>query len=177
MTARLLHRVNGSLLAALLIGSAWAFPRLPERIPAHFDAAGEVTRWAEPSAVTWFLLPLIAVATVALNYGLARLLPRRPQLFNFPGKPQLLALPAERRGPVIARMQECLYALSVPVVALFGYLQWTSYRAAHGADSGELVLGVHLLGFVAVPLVLVLWLPRVQRELDRQRTAHPEGTS
>lgn len=177
MPVRLIHGINLSLLAALLLGSAWALPRLPERIPAQFSPGGEVIRWTEASAGSWFLLPLITLAAIAFNYSLAHLLPRRPQLINFPGKPRLLSLPAGRQAPVIARVQDILYWISTFVIVLFGYIQWTTYRSAHGADSERPVLAILLVSLLFMPLALGFWIPRITRELDRQveadREAHP----
>ncbi|MEX2572518.1 MAG: DUF1648 domain-containing protein [Gemmatimonadota bacterium] len=73
---RPLHWINLVLLGALLIGSALLWPTLPERVPGHFGASGEVTRWEPVSLTSWFLPLAIACSIVAMNYGVARLIPR-----------------------------------------------------------------------------------------------------
>ena len=83
MSARLLNLL---LLAALLGGSAAAWPHLPERIPAHFDLSGTPDRWVETSWLSWFALPLIAVELNALLYAAAVLSTRDPRRINMPGK-------------------------------------------------------------------------------------------
>jgi hypothetical protein len=168
------HALNALLLGLLLIGSAWAYPRLPERIPVHFGVSGEADRWEERSVASWYLLPGLALALVGLNYGLARVLPRRPHLFNFPEKKQFLELPPERREPVIDRMQDFLYGLSIPLLLLFGFIQWTIYRTANGDDPQPYVLANLVIAVLMTPLLLVLWLPRIQREVRRQVREHRE---
>jgi hypothetical protein len=173
---RLVHWINLLLLAAVVGGSVWAWPHLPARIPAHLGADGEVTRWTGRTAWSWFLLPLVTLATVALNYGIAALLPGRPHLMNLPDRKRFLALPPERRAPVIARMQDFLYGFSAPLIVLMGAIQWTMYRAAVGTDGAADVLVVLLASFLLTPLVLAVWLPRIQGELRRQVREHAAAT-
>ena len=173
---RLIHWINLLLLAAVVGGSVWAWPHLPERIPAHLGAGGEVTRWTGRTAGSWFLLPLITLATVALNYGIAALLPARPHLMNLPDRKRFLALPPKHQAPVIARMQDFLYGFSAPLILLMGAIQWTMYRAAVGREGTADVLVVLLASFLLTPLVLIVWLPRIQAELRRQVREHAATT-
>jgi uncharacterized membrane protein len=163
-----IHGLNALVASAMLIGSAWAYPRLPDRMPVHFDAAGDVTRWVEPSLGGWFLLPVLGIATAGLNYWLAGLLPKRPHLFNFPDKQRFLDLPPNRQAPVIDRMREFLYGLALPLLCLFATLQWMIYRTSLGADPRPYVAATLVAGALMTPLILILWLPRIQREVRRQ---------
>lgn len=169
---RPVHWINLLLLAAVVGGSVWAWPHLPERIPAHLGPGGEVTRWTGRTAGSWFLLPLLTLGIVALNYGIAAALPGRPHLINLPGKEQFLALPPERQAPVVARMQELLYGFTAPLVVLMGAVQASMYRAAVGVESRGDTVAILLLSVLMTPVMLVVWLPRIQRELSRQLDAH-----
>ena len=173
---RLIHWINLLLLAAVVGGSVWAWPHLPQRIPAHMGAGGEVTRWTARTAGSWFLIPLVTIGTVALNYAIAALLPARPHLMNLPDRGRFLALPPERRAPVIARMQDFLYGFSAPLIVLLGAVQWAMYRAAVGTQGAGDVVVVLLASFLLMPLVLVVWLPRIQGELRRQVREHAAAT-
>lgn len=172
---RTIHLINGGLLALLLLGSALAWPYLPNSIPAHFGAGGQVTRWTHTSALSWFAIPLIAVALTAVNYWLASLLPRRPHLINFPGKEQFLALPPERRAPVIGRLREFLHGISASLIILMIMVQLTIYRTAQGEPSVAYTILILLGSFMLTPLILAVWLPRIQAEVDRQTRDTPTG--
>ena len=52
------------ILAAFGVG-AWLYPSLPEQIPTHWNARGDVDGWT-PKPWGAFLLPLIAVGTLVL---------------------------------------------------------------------------------------------------------------
>lgn len=164
--------INALLLALIFAGSAWAWPRLPDRIPAHFDAGGQVTRWTEPSFLAWFGIPLVALALVGVNEGLARAIARWPALVNIPGKEEVLALPPGRREAVWERVRELLRSLSALLIGLFGFMQWTTYRSALGAEPQPYMLVVLVYCILMGPVVLAVWLPRIQREVDQQVRAH-----
>lgn len=167
-TTHRIHWINGLLIALIVVGSALAWPELPERVPGHFGAGGEVTRWDSPSFLSWFGPAILGLVLAGMLYGLARLLPDRPHLFNFPDKDRFLALPPAFRAPVIRRMLDSLYGLATMMLALFALIQWTRFRTAHGADSAPYVAVVLILSVVTTPILLAVWLPRIQREVDRQ---------
>lgn len=172
-----MHLVNGLLLATLFGASVLVWPELPERIPGHFSATGEVTRWDERSLWDWMLMPLLALAIAGMNYGLAALLPRRPGIFNHPGKEAFLALPPARRAPVIARMRTMMYGLSALTTVVFGVLQWVRYRTAAGADPEPYIALTLVLGAVITPIALGVWLPPISREVREQVRRERETTA
>lgn len=167
-----IHVVNLVLLVALFAGSAWAWPHLPDPIPAHFNAGGEVTRWDERSLLSWYGLPLLALATVILNYAVAALVERRPRLINLPDKKAFLDLPRHRRAAVVELVRKFLYELSAPLLGLFGFLQFTIFQTARGADPTRYVVVTLVTSALLTPLILLLWLPPIQREVRRQTEEH-----
>lgn len=168
MSGRTIHRINGLLLGMLFLGSALVWPDLPNEIPAHFDGGGQVTHWTRTSALSWFAVPLIALALTAVNYLSARLLPRWPHLINLPNKQRFLALPAERRGPVFERIREFLHGISIPLILIMTALQLSIYRTALGDPSVGYTIAILLGSLLLTPLILMIWLPRIQSEIDRQ---------
>ncbi|HET7275169.1 MAG TPA: DUF1648 domain-containing protein [Longimicrobiaceae bacterium] len=172
-----IHITNGLLVIALLIGSFAAWPHLPANIPVHFGLSGQPDRVVDTSILSWFGLPLVAVATTALTYTVAQWLPSHPNLVNLPDKQQFLALSSARKLPVIARVQDMLYGVSALVLVLFGSIQVMIYRVALG-ESGEVyILALLVLSFLMTPLMLGIWLPGIQREVNRQRSAdETDGT-
>jgi len=160
--------LNLALLAALLGGSALAYPRLPERIPLHFGLDGTPDRWAETSLASWFMLPLVALTVNVLLYGLAALTTRNVRFVNLPGKERLLALPAERQRAVLRRMREGLESLTAPLTLGFCLIQLGSYRTAVGSGGRFEMVAALLLMVLASPIAAIGLLLRTQTELDRQ---------
>lgn len=168
---RLTHTINLALLLLLWLVSLWAYPRLPEQIPVHFGAAGTPDRWASTSALAWFGLPLAAALLTALTYLFARLLPSRPTWVNVPQKERYRTLPDHRKRSVIAQVLRLLWGTNALVLAVLCAIQLASYRAAHGHSTQGLIVGVLLLTVLSTPVILAVWLPPIQRELDRQLRA------
>ncbi|MCX8007995.1 MAG: DUF1648 domain-containing protein [Coriobacteriia bacterium] len=54
------------LIAAMLVAGAIAYPHLPERIPMHWNAAGQIDGWAERSFGSVFFAPLLALGLYVL---------------------------------------------------------------------------------------------------------------
>lgn len=174
---RLIHLIN-LVLAAVLIGFAvWAWGVLPDQIPVHFSADGEVTRWEAKSFFAWFGPTLIGVATVALNYGLAAWLPDRPHLVNLPDKKRFLALPTQRQAAVIRPMQSMLYGLSAPLLALFWFIQLGIYAEATGGSAQPYIIATLVLAVLMGPVLLIVALPGIQSALDREWRAHQAESS
>ena len=170
-----MHVLNALLLATLFGASLLAWPDLPARIPGHFSAGGEVTRWEVPSLGRWLLVPLLALGVTAMNYILAALLPRWPGMFNHPDKAAFLALPLARRAPVIARMRALMYGMSLLITALFAVLQWVRYRTAAGAEPDAYIALTLVMGAMIGPIGLGVWLPPVSREVREQARREREG--
>jgi hypothetical protein len=169
-----MRTVNLLLVAALWIGSVLAWPALPERIPQHIGADGVAT-WRATSLWSWFLLPAIATATVILLHLVQRLTRQRPGLLNIPGREQLLALPPARQAPVLARANEMMEGTITVMLVIFGTVQAGLWYAAHGGSPQTVLVVVLPLALLSTPLVLGIWLPRINEELERQVRAHRAG--
>jgi uncharacterized membrane protein len=72
---------TAALLAALWIGAAAAYPRLPARIPTHWNAHGQPDGWGGPASA--FLFPAIATGVALLVHLLPRIDPRRAHWERF----------------------------------------------------------------------------------------------
>lgn len=80
-------------IAPPLIAAMWAFalavyPRLPDRIPTHWNLRGEVDGWGGPGSA--FLFPAIATGVAVLLLVLPRLDPRRANWEKFRDEVRLL---------------------------------------------------------------------------------------
>lgn len=165
----------GLAIASFAFAAA-TYGGLPERVPMRLTLDGEVTRSTARSPLAWFGLPAVALLTFALLQWVSSLLPRQPELFNFPDKERFLRLPREYHAPVVEEMRGVLdvtAALTLLVLVLVQLLLW---RVAHGRAPGALAAGPWL-GLAILP-VLLLCLTRVNAAVDRQerRWREREGT-
>lgn len=162
------------LVVVLWIGAAVAWPALPDVIPQHIGASGEVTTTPK-SIESWFFLPGLATLTLALLVGVSRVVRARPAFLNIPGREKLMALPPERQAPVLARSVELIDGTIVIMLFIFCVVQYGLWRVAHGGSSESMLVVVLPLAVLSTPLVLGIWLPRITNELDRQVQAHRAG--
>jgi uncharacterized membrane protein len=97
---------------------------LPERIPTHFDAAGNPNGWG--AASTLLFLPAVAVGI----YLLITVVSRFPASFNYPVK-----VTEESRARLEALTLQMLAWLKLELACLFAWIQWfiiQSVRQGHG---------------------------------------------
>jgi len=128
--------------ALLVIAAMWAFalavyPRLPRRIPTHWDIHVEVNGWGGRGAA--FLFPAVALAFSLLMEVLPRIDPRRANWEKFGGEVRLI----------------------VNVFVLFmAWIQGATLGAALGwnVDIGRAVLG----GVGVLFVVIGNYLPRIR---------------
>jgi hypothetical protein len=152
-------------LVALGLYSLAVYDALPATMPRQLDAGGTVTSTGSKSPMSWAGLPLVAFACLLLTDIIATKLPRRPSLFNFPGKERFLQLPESYRGPAIARLQRVMDMVgAITVLVMFG-AQWLMAHVAQGgsgsAGTVALIVGPSLL----MPLVFVM-VQGVNDEVD-----------
>ena len=129
--------------APLLLAAMWAFalavyPRLPARIPIHWNLHGEVDRWGGRGGA--FLLPAIATALAGLMvFVLPRIDPRRANWEKFSDELRIV----------------------VNVILLFmAWIEAVTLGAALGweVDTGRAVLG----GAGVLLVVIGNYLPRIR---------------
>jgi hypothetical protein len=96
--------------------------QLPEKIPIHFNAAGEPDRWVDRSMGAWFLAPVIMVLLCALLGGIARWIDRlavhTPEMLNIPRKDLFVRLSPAARGEVVLPTRSMLVWVLVGINVL-----------------------------------------------------------
>ena len=152
-------------LAIIVVFSLAVYPTLPSTIPRSLDFSGRTTHTTSRSPWAWGLLPVVALLTQLLLESIRRALPRKPELFNFPGKDDLLKLPQEMRAPIIVTMQWFMDVVSCLMLALLFAAQLMMWHTARGGASGSASIVLTLLSVLMAPLLLVL-LQRVTRQVD-----------
>jgi uncharacterized membrane protein len=122
--------LEAALLLAPFAVIAALWNKLPARIPVHWNLRGDVDRWASSKSIEIFLLPLIAIAVVAL----LRVLPRLD--------PKLRAMLQENE-----RMHATLQVMRLALAAFFGALFYIQIATALGYPlvSGRAVIWCTLI--------------------------------
>ena len=118
--------------------------RLPDRIPTHFDMAGNANGWGSPAML--LLLPVVAVGL----YLAMTVISRFPMAFHYPVRVTPANLP---------RVQELTLDmvtwLKTELACLFAVLQWWMIQAARSGDGRLPALLVP--GFLVVIFATVGW--------------------
>ncbi|MDT0632630.1 DUF1648 domain-containing protein [Rubrivirga sp. S365] len=167
--------VMWALAVGLAVWAGWLWPDVPARVPTHFGLDGQPDAWAGRSVGSWFGLPAIALALAAFLDALVVWTHRHPALagLNLPQKDAILALPPDRRAPVLAWSAAALYAVGAACMVSFALIQAGTWAAAHGGSGAEWVAAGGAVAVVA-PLVALAWgLRGVSVELRRQQAAAP----
>lgn len=162
---RFLRLVGLVGVALLMVGTIVSYPQLPATIPQHIDAGGKPGNFVPRSPLAWGWPVALTLLLLILNEGLRTWLPRKPELFNFPGKEQLLRLPTEYRDEVVVRMQYFLDLMSVQLVVTFALVQWMQWRGTHGANSEALTITL-IVGPSLFMVVVGLFLSGMQGAVD-----------
>ena len=166
--ALLAHGVNAILLALMWAFALWAYDKLPDPIPIHFDAAGNPNGWAEKSYLSWLMLPSSALGMTVITYAsvlFVALTRKNPRFINFPGryKTKYLALSPERREPVLFVVKAFVYWIAVPMNVLLSWVEWGMYHAAFdGKMSGSVWTPMIAFSvvFVVVMACGIVWMLR-----------------
>src|SRR5439155_10848573 len=101
-----------TLLASMFALAGWSWPRAPERIPVHWNLAGQVDRYAG-KVEALLLMPLMAAGLYLLTWFLPYIDPGRA---NY---------------PIFARRYAVLRLLIVAFMAAIYSLVHLSYRGRH----------------------------------------------
>jgi uncharacterized membrane protein len=79
------------LLAATMAQMAWYYPRLPERVASHFNAAGEANAFMPKEAFLKLHLMVLGIMSVAFLIVPALITRFPPSMINLPNKDYWLA--------------------------------------------------------------------------------------
>ena len=123
------------------------WPVLPEKIPTHFGLSGKPDGWGGKESLLF--LPVLGMFMYVIMWWLSRY----PQIYNYPVQI------TEENAPIQYLLgRKVINCLRTSSVILFGYLEWTSIKAALAESSGlgpRFIIVVLLFAFV--PLIFYIW--------------------
>ena len=143
-----------ALTLLALLELAYFYPRLPETVASHFNAAGQADGWSSKDAFVRFNALFIG-AFAALFWGISWLMARLPvDLINMPNREYWLA--EERRAATLCTIQQQMEWLGVATLLLLIAILQVSIVASlmPGAEMPAAAMWLPLAGFL---IFMVLW--------------------
>lgn len=156
----------GGALLILLGLTVWRYPALPERMPVHWNAAGQADGWAAkspwPLAALLIMLAFIHGMLLTLLIGMGQMRVRLPAQ-----RVEEYRLVRERYLRVSA---QGMNALRIGIAVMFTGIMWASLFGIEGQAKGAAPPGMGLVWAGAAVLVLaIVWLMvrglQVRREM------------
>lgn len=127
-------------LAILIIYPMINYAALPEKIPTHFDGAGNPDAFGKKSSIA--LLPIVGVFIYVIFYFIQKV----PHTFNYGG----LKITKENAAAQYQNVLRIMRILKALMTIAFAYMTWSTVQIAMGNNTG---LGK---GFTPLFLILVL---------------------
>jgi uncharacterized membrane protein len=131
-------------LALIVVNALHGPHHVPEKIPVHFDAAGQPNGWG--SSVALLFLPIVAAGL----YILLTVIAQFPSLFNYPVK-----VTADNRTRLEPLAQSLLSCVKAEILLLFVWIEFAWIQAIRGQGS---VIGlkpiVVFLAAIAITIIV-----------------------
>ncbi len=156
---RLYDLANLALLGLIGTLVARSYSRLPARVPAHFNLAGQPDRWgAKDDMLVLFLLPAVIAGVLYVFVGLVSRLKARAAFANIPHKAEFLRLPAEKQEIYWALCREFFAGLAAGMNLVFYlFIKGSIDVAMEAKTSLPLKDGLPALGLLGVLVLFYFW--------------------
>lgn len=148
---KLFNFLSAAVIITIFIYAVYQFESLPDRIPTHFNAQGEVDGWGGKSTV--FILPGISAVSFILLYFLTKI----PHLFNLP-----VTITEENAPHIYSLARTMMAVFNFEIVLIFSYATWSTIQAAQ--ESPTLGMGFILFTIFAPLVTLVLFIISMNRQ-------------
>jgi uncharacterized membrane protein len=134
---RIIEFLGISFLIILIAIPLLCYNQLPEKLPTHFNAAGEPDGYGGKTSL--FLLP----ATGFFMYILLTVLAAFPHIYNYP-----VSITPENAEVQYRLATRLMRILKTVILILFSFISWMSVRTATGNAAG--------LGKMFLPVFIIL---------------------
>jgi uncharacterized membrane protein len=167
VTRRFALLLTIGLTIAWVVMTIVVYAELPATLATHFGPDGRANQFADKSISSWFMLTIIGVATTVLTLSLAQLTHAKPELYNIPGKIELLSLPRERQSPFLEEMALWMTLMSLSMVILFAAIQYDMWRVAVSSQRGLSAVSVTamVVSLGGLTLGTPIWLVGFRRRV------------
>lgn len=134
---RILEIISFVIVVMLWVYLFKFWSSIPDKIPVHFNALGEVDSWGGKSS-------LIALSvTMTVLYVMMAILSAFPQIYNYS-----VAITAENAAAQYENARTLMLWLSLQIVAVFAYITWSTIQVGMGNTEG--------MGLWFLPVFLVI---------------------
>ncbi len=156
----ILHFVNAVVLLGIAAMSLWSWPRLPNRIPIHFDFEGVPNRWTErgPEFAMLFIMPWFVCGVLYTVWASLGYFRRHPELGNLPKRYR--GLPPEQVAPFFDALRGAVLAMATAMLLLFAAVLYGTLQVALGAQE-RLPVWATWPGLVLIGVVVIVGSIRV----------------
>lgn len=137
-----LEVISIALLVLFIVFIFTSWRNIPDKIPAHYNFAGDVDRWENKSGIIF-----LPVVTIILYAGISLSL-RFPQIWNTPD-----VVNTENRYSVYSTIKTMLIFLKVVLVETFFYI---SYCSIKGRNIPSIFLPINLI-ILFLPMGYFIW--------------------
>lgn len=153
-TEKLLNILSYILLIFYWIMVLFAFQKLPEQIPTHYNGSGEIDAYGSKNSI--FMLPVIA----SIQFLLFSALIKNPQLLNFKDKESI-----EKQ---IENTSKTFLYVKIAILIAFIYIDFKTIEIAINGDNKN-GLGIWFLPLflilISIPIILnILKSKRIKSE-------------
>lgn len=131
----------GMILLGNWIFSVYVYPELPEKIPVHFDGAGEADRYGPK--ITYLVLPVLA----AILFGVMTFIDRYPRLIEY-----AKSITGEGERSDFPAARHLMQVMKIAVMIVLVTIQVLTYTTVSGRTEG---LGKWFLPFT----LAIIFLP------------------
>lgn len=154
----LLSLIAWIVLLAITARALYSPAHLPDRIPIHFNAAGQPDGWGSRAMLLVF--PVMATAI----YLLMTLVARFPSAFNYP-----VRVTVQNRARLQSLALGMIAWLKAELVILFAVIEWGAIRAARQPGTGlsPLLMPVTLVIVFGTCIVHIVAMFRTRRVPSR----------
>lgn len=156
------------VFVTLVVFSVAVYPELPDRLVTSVGASGQATHLRAKRPLVWGMLPVLSLGVLGMMQWIRARLPARPDLFNFPGKEDLLKLPRELHPPIVAMMQQFMDAIAAFTMLVMLAAQVLLWHASRGGTSSAGTILLIVGPSLTVPFTF-LYLQRVTDAVERAR--------
>ncbi|MEQ9099753.1 MAG: DUF1648 domain-containing protein [Imperialibacter sp.] len=158
---KILHLLSIPLVAFLILYPSWMYGELPERIPVHFNLAGEADRWGGKGHL--FVLPGIGIGLYLLLLFLAK-----SGWLEQQSEDNATHLPPS----MVGYMKLYLLWSSLTTLALFATISFQSINVALGVSDTLAASDLPAyLTAVLLPLPFIIY--KNNRDIKRYKTLAP----
>ncbi|HEY2422385.1 MAG TPA: DUF1648 domain-containing protein [Neobacillus sp.] len=144
---KILDVLSICLLAITFFHLFLIWNNLPEKVPMHFNAAGNVDGWGGKISI-WFL-PILSL----ILFVMILILSKFPQVFNFP-----VTITEENAPKLYLEARRMLVIVNFEIVLFFSIVSWQSVRNAFGVKG---------IGVWYLPLFIIILLGTIVVSLYR----------